>query len=129
MGLVGFFNRGIARAKYLTAPAHAPESIRIIMGGVFEFYVPEKYAEEDLTFTFSNLYSTDGDETYPNGNGAARYSFVTSDYFENFDGYGGDDGLYSSSYDPESTVAPFRYEDKAFTSVAGNNFFKFTPYS
>jgi len=96
-----------------------------VSGGVFEFYVPEKYAEEDLTFTFSNLYSTDGDETYPNGNGAARYSFVTSDYFENFDGYGGDDGLYSSSYDPESTVAPFRYEDKAFTSVAGNNFFKF----
>ena len=96
-----------------------------VSGGVFEFYVPDKYAEEDLTFTFSNLYSTDGDETYPNGNGAARYSFVTSDYFENFDGYGGDDGLYSSSYDPESTVAPFRYEDKAFTSVAGNHFFKF----
>ena len=95
-----------------------------VSGGVFEFYVPDEYAEEDLTFTFSNLYSTDGDETYPNGKGAARYSFVTSDYFENFDG-NGDDGLYSSSYDPESTAAPFRYEDKAFTAVAGNNFFKF----
>ena len=97
-----------------------------VSGGVFEFYVPERYANENLTFTFSNLYSTDGDETYPNGNGAARYSFVTSDYFEKYDGNGaGDDGLYSSSYDPESTAAPFRYEDKAFTSVAGNNFFKF----
>ena len=96
-----------------------------VSGGVFEFYVPERYANENLTFTFSNLYSTDGDETYPNGKGAARYSFVTSDYFENFDGYGGDDGLYSTSYDPESTAAPFRYEDKAFTAVAGNNFFKF----
>ena len=95
-----------------------------VSGGVFEFYVPERYANENLTFTFSNLYSTDGDETYPNGKGAARYSFVTSDYFENFDG-NGDDGLYSTSYDPESTAAPFRYEDKAFTAVAGNNFFKF----
>ena len=95
-----------------------------VSGGVFEFYVPERYANENLTFTFSNLYSTDGDETYPKGNGAARYSFVTSDYFENFDGKG-DDGLYSTSYDPESTAAPFRYEDKAFTAVAGNNFFKF----
>lgn len=95
-----------------------------VSGGVFEFYVPERYANENLTFTFSNLYSTDGDETYPNGKGAARYSFVTSDYFENFDG-NGDNGLYSTSYDPESTAAPFRYEDKAFTAVAGNNFFKF----
>ena len=95
-----------------------------VSGGVFEFYVPDEYAETDLTFTFSNLYSTDGDETYPNGKGAARYSFVTSNYFKNFDG-NGDDGLYSSSYDPESTAAPFRYEDKAFTAVAGNNFFKF----
>lgn len=63
-----------------------------VSGGKFIFYVPEDYAEEDLLFSFKDLYSKYGDNTYydddtslqMNGNG--RYSFVTSDYFKKVSG-------------------------------------------
>ena len=93
-----------------------------VSGGKFIFYVPEDYAGQELTFTFKDLYSKYGDNTYYDGTGTGygRYSFVTSEYFEKVDGYG-DNGLYNNSnYSPD---AP--YENKVLTSVAGNIRFKF----
>lgn len=105
-----------------------------VSGGKFIFYVPSDYVDEELTFTFSNLYSKYGDNTYYTGtpdqtNGTARYSYVTSDYFLNFSGnqdseYASvapiNDGLYDANYTTESD-----YMDKVFTSTAGNIRFKF----
>ncbi|MCR5130590.1 MAG: hypothetical protein K6C10_03900 [Prevotella sp.] len=92
-----------------------------VSGGVFEFYVPEKYKDVDLTFTFSDLYSKYGDETYYDGtgHGAGRYSYVTSEYFVPIDG-DGDNGLYDSAYSPDAD-----YTTKVYTSVAGDKAFKF----
>ena len=93
-----------------------------VSGGKFIFYVPEDYAGQELTFTFKDLYSKYGDNTYYDGTGThyGRYSYVTSEYFEKVDGYG-DNGLYNNSnYSPD---AP--YENKVLTSVAGNIRFKF----
>lgn len=92
-----------------------------VAGDRFIFYVPEDYGNEDLTFTFSGLYSKYGDETYydRSGEGAARYSFVRSPYFISVDG-DGDGGLYDSGYDPDYT-----YTEKVYTSNAGKYRFKF----
>ncbi len=91
-----------------------------VAGERFIFYVPADYGNEDLTFTFSGLYSKYGDETYyDGGDGAARYSFVRSDYFIPVDG-NGNDGLYDSAYRPDHT-----YTDKISTSKAGKYRFKF----
>lgn len=92
-----------------------------VAGDRFIFYVPEDYGNEDLTFTFSGLYSKYGDETYydRSGTGAARYSFVRSPYFISVDG-DGDGGLYDSGYDPDYT-----YTEKVYTSNAGKYRFKF----
>ena len=91
-----------------------------VSGGKFIFYVPSDYANEELTFTFSDLYSKYGDETYyTGGTGAGRYSFVTSDYFLAVDG-DGDGGLYDGSYNPNAS-----YTTKVYTSTAGNVRFKF----
>lgn len=95
-----------------------------VSGGKFTFYIPEEYQNTELTFTFSDLYSHDGDKTYYAGtadqkNGNSRYSFVTSDYFFPVNG-NGNDGLYDSAYDPNAT-----YTNKVFTSTAGNIRFKF----
>ncbi len=62
-----------------------------VSGGKFIFYVPSDYSDDLLTFTFSNLYSHYGDNTYYIGtpdqtNETARYSFVTSDYFKKVSG-------------------------------------------
>ena len=104
-----------------------------VSGGKFIFYVPSDYSDDLLTFTFSNLYSHYGDNTYYTGtpdqtNETARYSFVTSDYFlpvsgnqdTGIDGVPVNDGLYDSNYSPNSN-----YLDKVFTSTAGNIRFKF----
>ena len=89
-------------------------------GGKFVFYIPEDYANTELTFTFSDLYSHYGDATYyTGGNGFGRYCFVTSSYFNPING-NGNNGLYSSSYNPDAT-----YNNKVFTSTAGNIRFKF----
>ena len=58
-----------------------------VSGGKFIFYVPTDYYMRDLTFTFKDLYSQYGDESY-GGTHHARYSYVTSEYFLQFDGDG-----------------------------------------
>ena len=95
-----------------------------VSGGKFTFYIPEEYQNTELTFTFSDLYSHDGDKTYYTGtadqkNGNSRYSFVTSEYFFPVNG-NGNDGLYDANYSPDAT-----YTNKVFTSTAGNIRFKF----
>ena len=92
-----------------------------VSGGKFIFYVPEDYYNELLTFRFSDLYSKYGDETYySGGSGNARYSFVRSPYFIMVDG-DGDTGLYNNTnYSPDAT-----YNNKVYTSTAGNIRFKF----
>ena len=103
---------------HLTQPFTADDFS--VSGGKFIFYVPEDYGKEDLTFSFSNLYSSYGDETYyDGGTGFGRYSFVTSTYFTPVNG-NGNDGLYARVYDPDAS-----YVNKVITSVAGNNRFKF----
>ena len=89
-----------------------------VSGGKFVFYIPTDYSDHDLTFTFRDLFSQFGDVTY-GGKGNARYSYVTSPYFETVDG-NGDNGLYDSAYDPDHECT-----DKIYTSVAGNIRFKF----
>ena len=95
-----------------------------VAGDRFIFYVPEDYGNEDLTFTFSGLYSKYGDYTYYDGTGRgnARYSFVRSPYFITVDGNtGGNKGLYDNeAYSPDHT-----YGDKVYTSNAGKYRFKF----
>ena len=95
-----------------------------VSGGKFIFYVPSDYSDDVLTFTFSNLYSHYGDNTYYTGtpdqtNETARYSFVTSDYFFPVNG-NGNGGLYDNAYNPDAL-----YTTKVFTSTAGNIRFKF----
>ncbi len=103
---------------HLTQPFTADDFS--VSGGKFIFYVPEDYGKEDLTFSFSNLYSSYGDETYyDGGTGFGRYSFVTSDYFTPINGHL-NDGLYDDAYRPDAS-----YVNKVITSVAGNNRFKF----
>lgn len=120
-----------------------------VSGGKFIFYVPEDYGDKDLTFTFSDLYSKYGDETYySGGHGSARYSFVTSPYFSAFDGVAGnkilptkpaetlswnndatDIGLYDTRYttnqDGNQAGATIPSTHKVYTSTAGNVRFKF----
>lgn len=59
-----------------------------VSGGKFIFYVPKDYAGQELTFTFKDLYSKYGDNTYYDGTGKgySRYSYVTSDYFKTYSG-------------------------------------------
>lgn len=93
-----------------------------VSGGKFTFYVPTDYMEADLTFTFSDLYSKYGDNTYYGNTSSTnngRYSFVTSDYFMPING-NGNGGLYDAAYNPNAT-----YDNKVVTSTAGNIRFKF----
>lgn len=95
----------------------------MVSGQEFKFYIPTEYSNQELTFTFSDLYSQYGDNTYYTGalqkDGYARYSFVTSPYFEPID-QNGDNGLYDDAYNPN---AP--YKDKIHTTLAGNIRYKF----
>ncbi len=94
-------------------------------GETFNFAIPSTYSETDLTFTFSDLYSSYGDNTYYTGtsleqDGVARYSFVTSPYFTPING-NGNDGLYATGvYDPDHT-----YTEKVVATTAGNIRFRF----
>ena len=107
----------------LTQPFQASDFS--VSGGKFIFYVPDDYRDVPLTFTFSNLYSKYGDNTYYYDdsslmkNGNSRYSYVTSNYFRDVDG-SNDGGLYDTNYTPNSD-----YKKKVFTSTAGNVRFKF----
>lgn len=105
-----------------------------VSGGKFIFYVPNDYRDVPLTFTFSDLYSKYGDNTYYNDveymrmNGNARYSYVTSNYFKQFSGnqksgvtgFPVNGGLYDAAYTPDTD-----YKTKVYTSTAGNIRFKF----
>lgn len=111
-----------------------------VSGGKFVFYVPEAYSEVPLKFTFSDLWSKYGDDTYYNDradmkmNGNARYSFVTSEYFRDVDGEDGDGGLYGSNYQsgdkgsngPNDGGDYYPYVKKVNTSTAGNVRYKFS---
>ncbi|MBR5350812.1 MAG: hypothetical protein IK124_06230 [Prevotella sp.] len=87
-----------------------------VAGGAFKFYVPTSKANSLLTLTFKDLYSKYGDETYPSGGeGSARYSYVTSEYFiDHQDIYADPESVWSSPSD-----------NKILTSTAGNARFKF----
>lgn len=94
----------------------------MVSGGSFKFYIPSdpQYATADMSFSFENLWSKDGDETYEGeGTGFARYSFVSSPYFATVDG-NGDDGLYDDAYDPELASTT-----KIYATNVGNIRFKF----
>ena len=94
-----------------------------VSGGKLYYYVPQDYADTELTFKFTDLFSNYGDDTYYNNTSSvhnSRYSFVTSEYFEKVDGYG-DNGLYNNTnYSPS---AP--YTNKVVAATAGNIRFKF----
>ena len=91
-----------------------------VSGGKFIFHIPEQHVGEELTFTFKDLYSKYGDETYyTGGKGNGRYSYVTSDYFLPVNG-NGNDGLYDAAYSADTP-----YNNKVLTSTAGNIRFKF----
>lgn len=97
-----------------------------VSGGKFIFYVPKDYAGQELTFTFKDLYSKYGDNTYYDGTrtGYSRYCYVTSEYFKQFDGYtDGNEGLYSTLY--KNSGPNYPYDTKVYTSTAGNIRFKF----
>lgn len=87
-----------------------------VSGGAFHFYMPEDFVSPCL-FTFENLHSNYGDNTYYNNTAStnnARYSFVKSEYWNDHA------DLYASSYSPNSN-----YEDKISTDVKGTKEFVF----
>lgn len=89
-----------------------------VSGGKFVFYVPQDLfggGEQKCRFTFENLYSKYGDETYQQTDPRhARYFFVKSKYYNDTDGQ-----QYSTTgYEPAS--------DKIATSMCGNKAFKYS---
>ena len=114
----------------LSQPFNA-ENFRV-SGGQIKFNIPSGYTG-NLNFTFKDLYSQYGDNTYYTGtslqkDGYARYSFVTSPYFSDFDG-DDDGGLYDEDYVGTATnVQPganIAYNTKVYAEKAGNIRFKF----
>ncbi len=125
-------------AMELSQPFDA-ENFRV-SGGQIKFNVPS--GTTNLTFSFKDLYSQYGDNTYYTGtskekDGYARYSFVTSPYFYDFNELKGDGtndgstdvGLYDTRYvgtasNPQPGAA-LAYTTKVYASTAGNIRFKF----
>ena len=95
-----------------------------VRGGKFTFYVPEDFSvkegvQQPCKFTFENLYSRYGDNTYYTGtpkekDGNARYIFIESPYDQTFQ------GLYDASYDPNAD-----YKQKVQAFVSGTKPFRF----
>lgn len=95
-----------------------------VRGGKFTFYVPKDFSVKDgeqqpCKFTFENLYSLYGDDTYYTGtpqqkNGNARYVFIQSPYDQTFK------GLYDASYSPDAD-----YKQKIQAMVSGTKPFRF----
>ncbi len=95
-----------------------------VRGGKFTFYVPKDFSIKDgkqqkCKFTFENLYSLYGDDTYYTGTpqqkkGNARYVFIESPYDKAFN------GLYDASYNPNAD-----YKDKIQALVSGTKPFHF----
>ena len=86
-----------------------------VRGGKFTFYVPTDF-EQPCLFTFEDLKSNYGDETYYNNTDTthySRYNFVKSPYWTNTT------SLYEN-YDPDHT-----YTDKVVALVAGKSAFRF----
>lgn len=99
-------NEDTENGRSLTQPFTATDfSVR---GGRFVFYVPEDFSS-NCNFTFEDLYSKYGDETYWGGidNGNARYSLVMSPY------WAGTTNVYQT--DPNHT-----YVDKVWTETVGD---------
>ena len=116
-----------------------------VSGGQIKFNIPSGY-DGDLNFTFKDLYSQYGDNTYYTGtalekDGYARYSFVTSPYFYDFNEVKGDGtndsstdlGLYDTRYIGTTPItaqnaqpgAAIAYNTKVYAETAGNIRFKF----
>ena len=85
-----------------------------VRGGAFTFYVPEDF-KAPAKFTFENLYSKYGDNTYYEANNNpeqhARYSFVWSPYYKAI--AEGTQNVYDT--DPDAD-----YTTKIYTEQAGN---------
>ncbi len=89
-----------------------------VSGGKFIFYVPQDFfggGEQKCRFTFENLYSKYGDETYQEtAPRHARYFFVKSKYYNDTDGQ-----QYSTTGNEPAS-------DKIATSMCGNKAFKYS---
>lgn len=89
-----------------------------VSGGKFVFYVPQDFfggGEQKCRFTFENLYSKYGDETYQQTEPRhARYFFVKSKYYNDTDGQ-----QYSTTGNEPAS-------DKIATSMCGNKAFKYS---
>lgn len=95
-----------------------------VRGGKFNFYVPVDF-KAPCQFTFENLYSKYGDNTYYTGtaqekDGNARYSFVMSPYWTNSDVTDGTPIKNVYDTDPQAS-----YTRKVQTLVAGDEPYKF----
>ena len=89
-----------------------------VSGGKFIFYVPQDFfggGEQKCRFTFENLYSKYGDETYQETDPRhARYFFVKSKYYNDTNGH-----QYSTTGNEPAS-------DKIATSMCGNQAFKYS---
>lgn len=89
-----------------------------VSGGKFVFYVPKDFfggGEQKCRFTFENLYSKYGDETYQQTDPRhARYFFVKSKYYNDTNGH-----QYSTTGNEPAA-------DKIATSMCGNKAFKYS---
>jgi hypothetical protein len=91
-------------------------------GGTFYFSVPGDYIGTECRFTFENLKSNYGDNTYydNSGTGNARYSFVKSVYYDLF-ASGTDNNIYSNV----EAASDHTYTDKVYVEKAGTKAFTF----
>ena len=89
-----------------------------VSGGKFIFYVPQDFfggGEQKCRFTFENLYSKYGDDTYGNTDPHhARYFFVKSPYYNTYEGQ-----QYSTTGNEPAA-------DKIHTAMCGNVPFKYS---
>ncbi|WP_455096555.1 hypothetical protein [Prevotella koreensis] len=89
-----------------------------VSGGKFIFYVPQDFfggGEQKCRFTFENLYSKYGDNTYGNADPHhARYFFVKSPYYNNYNGQ-----QYSTTGNEPAA-------DKIHSEMCGNKPFKYS---
>lgn len=89
-----------------------------VSGGKFIFYVPEDFfgsGEQKCRFTFENLYSKYGDNTYGNKDPHhARYFFVKSPYYNTYNG---------QQY---STTGKEPAADKIHSKMCGDKPFKYS---
>ena len=89
-----------------------------VSGGKFIFYVPQDFfggGEQKCRFTFENLYSKYGDNTYGNADPHhARYFFVKSPYYNTYNGQ-----QYSTTGNEPAA-------DKINSEMCGNKPFKYS---